>query len=84
MRKQEAKRRNTGLEIDLQRFCNLRNDANHINDNAKVAFLYEKIANNTGKRSIFNLMDSFLRPKLSLRLPRHDSHKRLSTASGST
>ena len=77
LRKQEAKWRITGLEIDRQMFRNLRNDANHMCDNAKVAFLNEKIAKNTGKRSLFKLVDSFLLPKSSLRLPRHDSPQML-------
>ncbi len=77
LRKQEAKWRNTGLEIDRQMFRNLRNDANHMCDNAKVAFLNEKIAENTGKRSLFKLVDSFLLPTASLRLPRHNSTQTL-------
>ncbi len=44
---------------------------------AKVTFLNNKIADNTGKKSLFKIVDSFLLKKPSLRLPAHNSLEEL-------
>ena len=73
LRKQEKKWRRTELEIDKQIFKDLRDGVNLMCDKAKESFLNRQITENTGKRSLYKLIDSFLLPKPGLRLPRHDS-----------
>jgi hypothetical protein len=77
VRRIERRRRSTGLMIDKELLATALSDLRQLISAAKVTFLNNKIADNTGKKSLFKIVDSFLLKKPSLRLPAHNSLEEL-------
>jgi hypothetical protein len=67
------KKKGLALEIDREIVRNLLKEKRHLLKKEKSSFLNEKIAEAEGKKSLFNIVDSFLLKKPGLKLPRHDS-----------
>jgi hypothetical protein len=76
MRKQvrwlERRWKLSGLAIDKKILLQALPDLRSLISTAKVNFLNSKIVEQTGKKSLFKIVDSFLLKKPSLRLPSHD------------
>jgi hypothetical protein len=62
----------SGLAIDKEILLQALADLRSLISTAKVNFLNSKIVEQTGKKSLFKIVDSFLLKKPSLRLPSHD------------
>ena len=77
VRRIERRRRSTGLMIVKELLATALSDLRQLISAAKVTFLNNKIADNTGKKSPFKIVDFFLLKKPSLRLPAHNSLKEL-------
>ena len=67
------KKEGLALEIDREIVRNLLKEKRHLLKKEKSSFLNENIAEAEGKKSLFNIVDSFLLKKPGLKLPRHDS-----------
>ena len=72
VRRLERKWKLSGLAIDKEILLHALGDLRSLISTAKVEFLNSKIVEQTGKKSLFKIVDSFLLKKPSLRLPSHD------------
>jgi hypothetical protein len=61
----------SGLAIDKEILLQALADLRSLISTAKVNFLNSKIVEQTGKKSLFKIVDSFLLKKPSFRLPSH-------------
>ena len=72
-RKLERRWRLRGLEFDKEELMISRDDLRRLIKEAKESFLNSKIAECSGKKSLFKIVDSFLLKKTGLKLPQHVS-----------
>ena len=72
-RKLERRWRLRGLEFDKEELMISRDDLRRLIKEAKESFLNSKIAECSGKKSLFKIVDSFLLKKNGLKLPQHVS-----------